>query len=75
MDQARLSHVECVSGSRYGERPLAFTWDEERLEVAGVQRQWRTPRGMCYRVITQDERTFDLFYLEDDDVWKAVNLS
>jgi hypothetical protein len=69
-----LSQVECTSGSRYGERPLAFNWDGERLEVAGVQRQWRTPWGMCYRVITQDERTFDLFYLEGEDLWKAVCL-
>jgi hypothetical protein len=64
-----------MSGSRYGERPLAFTWDGERLEVAGVQRQWRTPEGMCYRVITQDEQLFDLLYLEDQDLWKAVSLS
>jgi len=64
-----------MSGSRYGERPLAFTWDGERLEVTGVQRQWRTPEGMCYRVITQEERSFDLFYFEDEDLWKAVSLS
>lgn len=42
--------VECYAGYRYPERPLAFTWQGERLAVEQVERQWRTPAGLSFLV-------------------------
>lgn len=74
MDESVKPVVECYSGARYGERPLAFTWEGKRHEIAAVQRQWRMPEGPCYRVITHDEEKFDLIYLEEDDEWRVFPL-
>lgn len=67
--------VECYSGARYGERPLAFVWEGKRQEIAAIPRQWRLPEGPCYRVITQNEEKFDLIYLELEDEWQVYSLS
>jgi hypothetical protein len=66
--------VECYSGARYGERPLALFWEGKRYEIAGIQRQWRLPEGPCYRVITQEEEKFDLIYLQVEDEWRIFSL-
>lgn len=69
------SNVECHSGSRYGERPMALIFEGQRREIAAVQRQWRLPDGPCYRVITQSEERFDLIYLEHADTWRVFPLT
>ena len=66
--------VECYSGVRYGERPRALILEGERMEIAAVLQQWRLPEGPCFRVITQDEMKFDLFYLEAEDEWQIDRL-
>lgn len=62
--------VECHSGSTYGERPIAFQWEGERLEVAAVEASWRIPGGRRFRVRTHDGRVFELFYGELYDEWR-----
>ena len=62
--------VECHSGSSYGERPVAFQWEGERLEVAEVEASWRIPGGRRFRVRTRDDRIFELFYGELYDEWR-----
>lgn len=61
--------VEAYSGSRYGQRPTAFTLDGQRHRVASVLREWLTPAGYCYRIITDDELRFDLLYDPGADRW------
>ena len=61
--------VECHSGYEYAERPIALFWESQRLEVAEVLQRWRTPGNICFRVITTDEKSFDLSYDEHADVW------
>jgi hypothetical protein len=61
--------VACYASSRYPERPRAFLWEGERLEVAEVERRWRTPSGPAFRVCTADGRTFTLAYDEAADAW------
>ncbi len=56
--------VECYAGARYPERPLAFHWQGERLTVAEVERQWRTPTELVFHVRTIDGRRFALTYRE-----------
>lgn len=63
------SAVECYAGYRYPERPRALRWEGERLEVAEVERRWRTLSGPAFRVRTRDGRRFTLAYDEAADVW------
>ena len=64
--------VECRSEAAYAERPLAFTWQGQRQEVAQVLDGWRTPVGKGFRVRTQDGSVFTLLYDEHDDVWQIA---
>jgi hypothetical protein len=64
--------VECRSGSEYAERPLAFRWQGQRLEVAEVAGRGRTPLGRYFRVQTRDGRLFDLVYTELDETWQVT---
>jgi hypothetical protein len=63
--------VECYAGSRYPERPQAFIWDGQRLEVATIVRQWRTPAGPVFDVSTTDSRRFLLSFAEAADAWQV----
>jgi hypothetical protein len=72
--------VECYAGSTYPERPRAFEVNGRRYVVAEVERQWRTPKGIAFRVRTEEGRyflslegrRFVLFYDEAADQWSAV---
>ncbi len=44
--------VECYAGYRYPERPRAFVWEGERVEIEAVERRWRTPAGPTFRIRT-----------------------
>jgi hypothetical protein len=63
--------VECYAGSRYPERPRAFTWAGQRLEIAAVVHEWRTPAGPVFDVSTTDGRRVILSYEEAADAWKV----
>ena len=69
-----LGQVECHCGARYGERPLAFFWQEERLEVKEILAAWRSPQGPCFRVLSHTGQIFELFYNEDQDHWLIRSL-
>lgn len=62
--------VECHSGHTYAERPIALKWEGERLQIAEVEAQWRIPGGRKFRVRTEDDRCFELFYGELFDEWR-----
>jgi hypothetical protein len=61
--------VECRSSASYAGRPLAFSWQGQRLDVAEILSRWRTPTGLGFRVRTTQEQVFDLFYDESLDEW------
>ncbi|MEJ2598439.1 MAG: hypothetical protein P8Z00_08910 [Anaerolineales bacterium] len=61
--------VECHSGSTYAERPAAFYWQGQRLEVESILARWRTPTARCFRVLTRGQRIFELQYDESADTW------
>lgn len=71
-NEFRLTNVtvECHSGYKYGERPLAFYWEDQRLEVSETLATWRAPHGPCFRVRARDGRCFELSYEEATDEWK-----
>ena len=63
------TEVTCYAGARYSERPRAFVFHGERLEVIEVERRERTPRGLRFRVKVADGRRFWLVYDEGEDTW------
>ena len=61
--------VECHSSSTYAERPVAFYWQNQRLEVESILARWRTPGARYFRVLTRGQRIFELKYDENADTW------
>jgi hypothetical protein len=61
--------VECYSGTRYAERPVALTWHGERLSIRSVERAWQTPDGLVFIVQTADGCRFELIYSSLNDQW------
>ena len=61
--------VECYSGYRYGERPLAFHWHGERLEIEQIETQERHREGWFFRVVTCGGQIFELLFDEGLDNW------
>ncbi|HEY43049.1 MAG TPA: hypothetical protein G4O11_03605 [Anaerolineae bacterium] len=62
--------VECHSGYTYGERPIAFYWEGERLLIVEIAARWRLPDGRKFRVRVDDDRIFELYYVEQVDEWR-----
>jgi hypothetical protein len=54
--------VECRSDTTYAERPIALTWDGERLPIIEILARWQTPKAQCFRVITASGQAFQLCY-------------
>jgi len=62
--------IECHSGYAYAERPVALTWEGQRVEIVEILAQWRTPDMKCFRVLTSDGQEFELSYREATDEWQ-----
>jgi putative sterol carrier protein len=62
--------VECHSGFIYADRPVALTWEGQRLEIIRILAEWRTPENKHFRVRTTDGREFELAYSLAMDEWQ-----
>jgi hypothetical protein len=62
--------VECHSDFEYAERPTALYWQGQHLVITRVLESRRMPEGKAFRVITQDDRVFELIYMEALDEWR-----
>ena len=62
--------VECHSDYTYAERPIALTWDGQRLEIVKILAQSRTPDEKLFRVRTSDGQEFELSYREAVNEWQ-----
>jgi len=62
--------IECHSGYAYAERPVALTWEGQRVEIVEILVQWLTPDMKCFRVRTNDGQEFELSYREATDEWQ-----
>ena len=60
--------VEGHSGHTYAQRPRAFAWQGERLEVEEVISSSHSPEGKRFRVRASGRR-FDLLYDPGEDSW------
>jgi hypothetical protein len=56
--------VECYSGSTYGERPMALTWQGKRYTILEILSQGRTPMVKWFRVRTEAGDLFELSFNE-----------
>jgi hypothetical protein len=63
--------VECHSGYTYAERPIALRWEGRRLVITAIEARWRVPGGHGFRVRTEDDQVFELFYGELYDEWRV----
>jgi hypothetical protein len=66
--------VECHSGSAYAERPMAFTWQGQRLIITEILSRGHTPQGKWFRVRTADDQLFELSLVEVADEHLAENI-
>jgi hypothetical protein len=62
--------VECHSDYTYAEKPIALTWEGQRLNIVEIPLQWRTPDGKGFRVRASDGQDFELFYREATNEWQ-----
>lgn len=61
--------VESYSGHTFAERPIAFLWDGRRHLIEKIIKQWRSPEGPGFRVVTADGLQCDLTYHDAQDEW------
>ena len=66
--------VECRSGFAYADRPVALTWENQRLEILRILAEWRTPEQNMFRVRTSDGREFELAYSHATDDWQIEQI-
>ena len=62
--------VECHSGFTYADRPVALTWEGQRLEILQILAEWRTPEKKHFRVCTCNGKVFELVYCQAIDEWQ-----
>jgi hypothetical protein len=67
----QIVSVECYSGTRYAERPVALTWNGKRLSIEAIERAWQTPDSQAFVVRVTGDLRFVLFYLPSKDQWTA----
>ena len=64
-----MDTVHCYSGGSYGERPRTLCYAGETLSIGRVDRRWREPDTIHFRVTTTDGQRFHLSYQESSDRW------
>lgn len=66
--------VFAYAGASSPERPRAVLWQGRRLEVVRVERSWRTPTGLHFRVLLDELGPAELVYDPHADRWTLVVL-
>lgn len=71
--------VECYSGYKVNERPVAFTFQGHRWEVSDIMDRWyeggvkpEEPAIDYFKVKTNDGSVFILQYVAHSDVWSIL---
>jgi hypothetical protein len=67
--EQRMADVRCYAGASYPERPVAFVWEGQWLEVVEVLRQVRTPEGLLFVVVAGDGLRYRLAWIQASDEW------
>ena len=73
MNQTKTNlDVECRSGFTYVERPIAFSWENQRHVIEAVNAEWRSPIGKHFRVTTENGFIFELTFDHANDSWQIL---
>lgn len=70
-----MDSVECLSNHEYADRPIALTWNGQRIEIASILAQWRGPGEKGFCVQTVDGNVFEVTYREIPESWKIRPIS
>jgi hypothetical protein len=62
--------VTCRSGHEFAERPTAFIWEGEHLQIDRIVARWRMLYGKRFLVRTLDDRIFTLAFFEPSASWQ-----
>jgi len=63
--------VFCRSEIDYPERPTAFEWQGRCLRVDRLLQRWRSPHELGFRVMTDDNQIFEVYYDLQGDSWRV----
>ena len=63
--------VSCRSEDSYPQQPIRMAWDNKILEIATIISRSRLPDGQVFRVKTNGDRIFKLYYQEEKDLWSG----
>jgi len=66
--------VECRSDHAYLGYPVAFHWQDHRLEVARIISEAHHPTGYSFMVLDLGSRQFELTYDLNTDHWSIQHL-
>ena len=66
--------VSTYDGYEAAVRPRTLHWEGRRHQVSEVLSQARTADGKHFRVRTEDDQVFDLFYTISTDEWRIQQL-
>jgi hypothetical protein len=67
-----MANVRCYAGVSCPERPVAFEWEGQWLEVVEVLRHARTPEGLLFDLLAQDGRRYRLNWDANQDGWRIM---
>ena len=67
-----ISEVETRLDAAGDIRPLAFTYEGQRIHIASYGRQWETEGGHHYLVMDPKGNVFELAYCRADNNWNLV---
>ena len=60
--------VECYSGSRYGEKPVALIRKGKKYDIQRIEKMWRTPNALHFTVYVEEGK-LNILYDELKDKW------
>ena len=64
--------VECFSGYKLNERPIAFSLMDQRYEVKDIVDRWYGEGTRYFKVRADDDNIYLLKYDEWEDCWEFV---
>ena len=73
MPELQLLKVKCYSGHTYAQRPESFFWQNKEHKISRIEKEWLEPGKRFFKVVTEDEKVFELCYNEAQDQWRLIN--
>ena len=70
----RKIHVECYSGYKADQEPIAVTVDGRRMSVLGHSDRWYDPTGTYFRVRLDDGNGYLIKHDREEDAWWLVKV-